>query len=190
MNRVLVCLSAGVLLLSLTACGNSAATPEPTATKVTTTTTVDATTTTHTDTTTTASTTTAKTTVATTAKTTATTVKSWGTTPAPTTVTTTTITTVATTPREGACALAASYLEQAAFSYQGLIKQLKAGGCSYEDAVYAADNCGADWKEQAARRAQYHLDGMGYGRTQLIQVLLNDGFTEEEVSYALTVHNI
>ncbi len=190
MKRVLACLSASVLMLSLAACGSSAVINDSTTTTATTTTDAATTTAADTATTTAVSITTAQTTAATAATTTATTVKSLGTTPARTTVTTTEITTVATTPREGACALAASYLERTAFSYQGLIKQLKAGGCSDEDAVYAADNCGADWKEQAARRAQYHLDGMGIGRTQLIQMLLNDGFTEEEVAYALAAHNI
>lgn len=38
------------------------------------------------------------------------------------------------------------------FSYTGLIEQLEYEQYSHDDAVYAADNCGADWNEQAAKK--------------------------------------
>ncbi|MCR5522721.1 MAG: Ltp family lipoprotein, partial [Clostridia bacterium] len=38
-----------------------------------------------------------------------------------------------------------SYLDYTAFSYSGLIDQLKFEGYSSEEAKYAVDNCGADW---------------------------------------------
>ena len=108
-----------------------------------------------------------------------------------TTTTTTAATTVGTTTaRQGACDLAAAYLAEVNFSYSGLIKQLQAAGCSEEDAIYAADNCGADWNEQAALRAKYHLNGMGFGRQQLITWMLQEGFTESQVAYALEANNV
>ena len=48
---------------------------------------------------------------------------------------------------------AKAYLSFTAFSYDGLIEQLEYEKYSNEDAVYAADNCGADWNEQALQSA-------------------------------------
>ena len=44
-----------------------------------------------------------------------------------------------------------SYLRYSAFSHDGLINQLEYEGYSTEEATYAADNCGADWDEQALK---------------------------------------
>ena len=49
---------------------------------------------------------------------------------------------------------AKDYLDFSAFSYTGLIGQLEYEGFSTEDATFGADNCGADWNEQAAKKAQ------------------------------------
>ena len=40
---------------------------------------------------------------------------------------------------------AQSYLNVSAFSYDGLIDQLKYSGFTHEQAVFGADNCGANW---------------------------------------------
>ena len=45
-----------------------------------------------------------------------------------------------------------SYLSFTAFSYTGLIDQLEYEGFTKEEATYGADNCGADWNEQAAQK--------------------------------------
>ena len=45
---------------------------------------------------------------------------------------------------------AKSYLDVSPFSHSGLIQQLEFEGYTTEEATYAADNCGADWNEQAA----------------------------------------
>ncbi|MBP1587778.1 MAG: Ltp family lipoprotein, partial [Clostridia bacterium] len=55
---------------------------------------------------------------------------------------------------------AARYLDSMAFSYEGLIHQLEFEKYSYEDAKYAADNCGADWNEQAYKSAKHYLNSM------------------------------
>lgn len=78
------------------------------------------------------------------------------------------------------------YLNVIPFSYTGLIKQLKHDGYSDSEAKYGADNCGADWKEQAARAAQQYLDLASFSRSGLINQLIHDGYTQEEAEYGVT----
>lgn len=59
----------------------------------------------------------------------------------------------------GAKAKAESYLNSSAFSYTGLIDQLEYNGFSESEAKYGADNCGADWKEQALKKAKSSIIG-------------------------------
>ena len=59
----------------------------------------------------------------------------------------------ATAGEKNALSSALSYLDFSAFSYSGLVKQLEFKGYTNEEAVYAADNCGADWNEQALKSA-------------------------------------
>lgn len=80
---------------------------------------------------------------------------------------------------------ALSYLDVLAFSYSGLIKQLEYEGYSHEDAKYGADNCGADWNEQAALKAQSYLDSMPFSREGLIEQLVYEGFTREQAEYGV-----
>jgi hypothetical protein len=49
---------------------------------------------------------------------------------------------------------AKDYLNFTAFSYTGLIKQLEYERYSHKEAVYGADNCGADWKAEALKDAR------------------------------------
>lgn len=81
---------------------------------------------------------------------------------------------------------ARDYLNVMAFSYTGLIEQLKYEGYSEEDATYAADNCGADWNEQAAQKAQEYLDTMSFSRSGLIEQLQFEGFTAEQAEYGVS----
>ena len=73
-----------------------------------------------------------------------------------------------------------------AFSYSGLISQLEFEGYTTEEATYAADNCGADWKEQAAKKAKNYLDTMSFSRQGLIDQLEFEGFTSEQAVYGVT----
>ena len=57
---------------------------------------------------------------------------------------------------------AKDYLSFMAFSYDGLVDQLEYEKFSYDDAVYGVDNCGADWNEQAAKKAEEYLDFMSF----------------------------
>jgi len=70
-----------------------------------------------------------------------------------------------------------------AFSYKGLIEQLEFEQYSHEDAVYAANNCGADWNEQAAKKAKDYLSIMAFSKASLIEQLEFEGFTHEQAVY-------
>lgn len=77
------------------------------------------------------------------------------------------------------------YLETMPFSYTGLIEQLEYEGYSTEDATYAADNCGADWNEQAVKSAKSYLDLMPFSKEELISQLEYEGFTHEQAVYGV-----
>ena len=112
-----------------------------------------------------------------------------------TTPTETTATTQTTTPaveeqtdtttmgEKNALSKAKTYLRTMPFSYSGLIDQLEFEGYSYQEAKYGADNCGADWNEQAALKAQVYLDTMPFSRQGLIDQLEFEGFTQSQAEY-------
>lgn len=77
------------------------------------------------------------------------------------------------------------YLAVMPFSHSGLIEQLEFEGYSYSEAAYAADNCGADWYEQAAKKAKQYLEIMAFSRSGLIDQLEFDGFTYEQAAYGV-----
>lgn len=76
-----------------------------------------------------------------------------------------------------------SYLRSLAFSYTGLIGQLEYSGFTHEEATYAADNCGADWNEQAAKKAKSYMNSLSLSRKGLIEQLEYTGFTKEQAEY-------
>lgn len=78
---------------------------------------------------------------------------------------------------------AKDYLSFTAFSYEGLIEQLEYEKYSHEDAVYAADNCGADWNEQALKSAKNYLSFSAFSYTGLIRQLEYEQFTKEQATY-------
>ena len=78
-----------------------------------------------------------------------------------------------------------SYLDYSAFSRQGLIDQLEYEGYSRADAVYAVDNCGANWNQQAALSAQQYLDYSSFSRQGLIDQLEYEGFTHSQAVYGV-----
>ena len=85
--------------------------------------------------------------------------------------------------QQEALAAAKDYLDAVPLSYIGLINQLEYEGFSEEAAVFAADLCGADWNEQAARQAEILSDFPDCSRSELIRDLENAGFTEEQAEY-------
>lgn len=82
--------------------------------------------------------------------------------------------------QKNALRAAKNYLSIMPFSHQGLVEQLEYEGFSHEDATYAADNCGADWNEQAAKKAESYLEIMPFSRDGLIEQLVYEGFTQEQ----------
>lgn len=88
-----------------------------------------------------------------------------------------------TTGEKNALQSAKQYLTIMAFSYSGLIEQLEFEGYSTSEATYAADNCGADWNEQAAKSAKEYLSIMSFSRSGLIEQLEYEGFTHEQAVY-------
>lgn len=87
--------------------------------------------------------------------------------------------------QQNAMKTAGSYLSFTAFSHDGLVDQLEFEGYPTEDAIFAADNCGADWNEQAAQKAADYLDFMGFSRAGLIEQLQFEGFTYEQAVYGV-----
>lgn len=85
--------------------------------------------------------------------------------------------------KKNALSKAESYLDYTAFSYSGLVEQLEFEGYSNDEAKYGADNCGADWKEQAALKAQSYLDYSSFSRSGLIEQLEFEGFTSSQAEY-------
>lgn len=79
---------------------------------------------------------------------------------------------------------AKDYLAFSAFSYSGLIEQLEYEQYSHDDAVFAVDNCGADWFEQALESALSYLSFSAFSYTGLIEQLEYEGFTQEQATYA------
>lgn len=94
-------------------------------------------------------------------------------------------TTVPTIGQQNALKSAKEYLDISAFSYSELVSQLEYEQYTHEEAVYAVDNCGADWNEQAARSAKEYLDIMSFSREGLIEQLEFDGFTNEQAVYGV-----
>ena len=87
--------------------------------------------------------------------------------------------------QRNALASAKSYLSFSEFSYTGLIEQLEYEKYSHEDAVYAADNCGADWNEQALKSAKSYLEYSAFSYTGLIEQLEYEGFTSDQARYGV-----
>lgn len=91
-----------------------------------------------------------------------------------------------TTGEKNALRSAREYLSFSAFSYTGLINQLEYEGYSTEEATYAADNCNANWNEQAAKSAKEYLDMSSFSRQELINQLIYEGYTQEQAEYGVT----
>ncbi|MCQ2530398.1 MAG: Ltp family lipoprotein [Lachnospiraceae bacterium] len=90
-----------------------------------------------------------------------------------------------TTSQKNALESAQSYISSLAFSYTGLIEQLEWEGYSEEDAIYAADNCGADWYKEAEESVDSYLSFMGFSYTGLIDQLEYEGFTTDQATKAV-----
>ena len=90
-----------------------------------------------------------------------------------------------TTGQKNALSTALQYLSVLSFSRSGLIDQLEYEGFTNEEAVYAVDNCGADWNEQASKCAKHYLELMPFSRQELVDQLLYEGFTQSQADYGV-----
>ena len=72
---------------------------------------------------------------------------------------------------------------RACSSHDGLVKQLEFEKYTAEQAAYGADNCGADWNEQAVKSAKNYLDLMSFSRDGLISQLEFEGYTHDQAVY-------
>lgn len=78
------------------------------------------------------------------------------------------------------------YLSISPFSYMSLVSQLESDGYSTSDATRAVDKCGANWQEQAHKRAIVYLDrNSEITKQQLLEQLKYEGFTDEEAEYGV-----
>lgn len=88
-----------------------------------------------------------------------------------------------TTGQKNAVQSAKDYLAFSAFSFKGLVKQLEYEGYTHSEAVYAANHCDANWKEQAAKSAETYLSFTSFSRKELIEQLEYEGFSHEQAVY-------
>ena len=91
----------------------------------------------------------------------------------------------ATMGESNALASALNYLSFSSFSKSGLVEQLKYEGYTDSEANYAVNNCGANWKEQAAKSAKNYLDFSSFSRDGLIEQLEYEGYTHEQAVYGV-----
>lgn len=91
----------------------------------------------------------------------------------------------ATMGEKNALAKAEQYLDSMAFSKSGLADQLEYEGFEASEIEYAVENCGANWKEQAALKAQEYLDSQSFSKEGLIEQLEYEGFTSEQAAYGV-----
>lgn len=85
--------------------------------------------------------------------------------------------------QDGAIRIAKQYLSEFDFSKSGLIERLEYD-VLHEYAVYAADNVGVDWNEQAETRAKFYLRE-GISKNGLLEILEIRGFPHEDVARAI-----
>jgi hypothetical protein len=95
------------------------------------------------------------------------------------------VTDIATLGEKNAARSALDYLNFMAFSYSGLVEQLKFEGYTHEEAVYGVNKCGANWNEQAALKAEDYLETMSFSREGLIAQLEFEGFTRQQAEYGV-----
>lgn len=80
---------------------------------------------------------------------------------------------------------AREYLQFEAFSFKGLVGQLKYEGFSSSDATYGASHSGANWFKEAAAKAKEYLKMEAFSRSGLIGQLRFEGFTYAQALYGV-----
>ena len=88
--------------------------------------------------------------------------------------------------QQNALADAVDYINQMAFSRDWLIAQLVSDGHDTNDAAWAADHTGADWNEQAYKKAEEYLKLTSFGHKDMVDQLIFEGFTSDQAEYGAT----
>lgn len=78
---------------------------------------------------------------------------------------------------------AKNYLQFEAFSFRGLVGQLRFDGFSRFDARYGARHSGANWMREAVKAAKDYLRTEPFSRSGMIQQLEFDGFTPPQARH-------
>ena len=82
---------------------------------------------------------------------------------------------------------AKEYLNVEAYSYESLKKQLiEEELFTPEQAEYGVRNCGADWGIQAIRCIKEYCDPEEDSKEEIAETLADEGFTENEINYAIS----
>ena len=92
----------------------------------------------------------------------------------------------ATTGDLNALSSAMRYLKTMHFSYSALKEQLEFEGYTEKEASFGVDNCNANWKEQAAGKAQDYLNSGSFSKAKLIEQLEFEGFTKSQAEYGVS----
>ena len=82
--------------------------------------------------------------------------------------------------RTQAVRAAKDYLRVSAFSYTGLVKQLKYEGYSTSDAKYGASHSGANWMKQAVKSAKEYLRVSAFSFSGMVGQLKYEGYTHAQ----------
>ena len=77
-------------------------------------------------------------------------------------------------------------IDSGGLSKRALIQHMTADGWYRENVTFAANNVGADWKEEAVEAARGRMSEVDYSRRSLIDHLVSDGFTRAEAEYAVS----
>jgi hypothetical protein len=85
--------------------------------------------------------------------------------------------------RANAVAKAHEYLQSEAFSFKGLVGQLKYEGFSTSDATYGVSHSRANWTKEAAAKAKEYLQSEAFSRKGLVEQLEYEGFTPSQALY-------
>ena len=89
----------------------------------------------------------------------------------------------ATAGQQNAVRDAREYLGTQAFSFKGLISQLKFDGFTASQAKYGAKHVHANWNKEAAADAREYLQTQAFSRRGLIEQLEFDGFTPAQAAH-------
>lgn len=92
--------------------------------------------------------------------------------------------------KEMALKYATECIKNDAYSYNWLLDILDLEGYSHEDVIYALDNCGADWNEEAVERTEILLSIGDLSQEDLTGLLIDEGFTAEQAEYAVSRFNL